>query len=206
MNPYDFLERITDPENRAVFENLYKAHDMTQKKIDILTDLLSQVNRRVDIVQEGVRTNTDQLYKISKQIERDCAHHLIKSFPNLNLKLLSKEDYKGTYLANHEMDAVLLSEDGKILIIAETKHDLSDVAFNQLGAHIADFYKSKQLNKLTSILKSVEIVVGAVGAVGADIVNENKAQEVFDNGFLLISKENKYRVRNVELIDQMLNK
>lgn len=208
MSTDNLLNRITNLDHKLAFEKLYKAHDVTQKKIDILTKnvnslytSLHSMNKNVDNVQEYVKTNTKQLEKISKHIERDCADNLIKAFPDLNLKSLTKKDYEDTLLVKHEIDAILLSGDGKTLIIAETKHDLADVASYQLNDRIADFYKSKQLNKLTSILESVKNVVGAACA---NIVRETKAQEIFENGFLLMSKENKYKVKNKELLDKML--
>lgn len=88
-----------------------------------------------------------------------------------------------------------MSEDGKVLIIGEVKHDIVKKAFDQLDTRINTLKNAILLEALPEKFKNLKEIIGVIGG---DNFNDNLKEVAKKKELIIITKQPEYIMENDE--------
>lgn len=155
---------LTEEQINRTAEQIQKTSETVEKlaqRIDETSRIVNQLTKNVETLRRTTSSHESIFNKMHKNIENKIKSHLMREY---DLDEVTLDDMNGTDLANHEIDIILLSRDGKRLIIGEVKHELVNKAFSQLAARIETFETLQMEDLLPEKLRNVTAIVPLVGA------------------------------------------
>uniref|UniRef100_A0A7S1PIF2 Uncharacterized protein n=1 Tax=Percolomonas cosmopolitus TaxID=63605 RepID=A0A7S1PIF2_9EUKA len=172
-----------------------KQIEKTQKQIEKTQKQLEKTTRDIRALSQQVKINKNTLKKLSFKRERDIAKAIQKKYPTF--RVVSQEELISwnCELSKHEIDILLLSANGSIMVVGEAKDDLNDnEAFKQMRVRKAACEAMMEFpEELPDALKRLRTVIGLVGA---DIISDERKEQSRKRDLVIAVKYNDYELEN----------
>ncbi len=153
----------------------------TIEQVEKTSRNIEEFKTDIQSMMKPTRTHKGTFTKMHRNIETKIRRHIISQFSFKEVNVANSD------LQTHETDILLLSEDGKRLVIGEVKHELVKHAFGQVRLRMEVFDELKETGQLPLQLKGVTTVIPLVGA---EIISEFMRDNTMKKDFVLVEPTN----------------